>query len=89
MSLQEEFYHLGCILGPPNFCKLPYNHIMCELEEITAQILGTTGLQVKNLGERNLTELKAQLAQLADTVTEISKVAQLAKPFCSSPSGHK
>ena len=52
-----------------------------RLEEVAAQILETMGVQVKNLGDQNLLELRAQLADLAETMTEISKIGQMLGPF--------
>ena len=52
-----------------------------KLEEVGAQILETMGVQVKNFGEKQLTEIRAQFAQLADAISDVAKVAQLHQPL--------
>ena len=52
-----------------------------KLEEVGAQILETMGVQVKNFGEKQLTEIRAQFAHLADAISDVAKVAQLHQPL--------
>ena len=52
-----------------------------KLEEVAGQILETTGVQVKNFGEKQLAEIRAQFVQLADAISDVAKVAQLHQPL--------
>ena len=52
-----------------------------KLEEVGAQILETMGVQVKNFGEKQLSEIRAQFVQLADAISDVAKVAQLRQPL--------
>ena len=52
-----------------------------KLEEVGAQILETMGVQVKNFGEKQLSEIRAQFVQLADAISDVAKVAQLHQPL--------
>ena len=52
-----------------------------KLEEVAGQILQTMGVQVKNFGERQLAEIRAQFVQLADAISDVAKVVQLQQPL--------
>ena len=52
-----------------------------KLEEVAGQILETMGVQVKNFGEKQLAEIRAQFVQLADAISDVAKVAQLHQPL--------
>ena len=52
-----------------------------KLGEVAGQILETMGVQVKNLGEKQMAEIKAQFAQLADAISDVAKIAQLQQPL--------
>ena len=52
-----------------------------RLEEVAAQILETMGIQVKNLGEKQLAEVRAQFTQMMDALSDIAKLTQLQQPL--------
>ena len=52
-----------------------------KLEEVAAQILETMGIQVKNLGEKQLAEVRAQFTQMMDALSDIAKLTQLQQPL--------
>ena len=52
-----------------------------KLEEVAGQILEPMGVQVKNFGEKQLAEIRAQFVQLADAISDVAKIAQLHQPL--------
>ena len=48
-----------------------------KLEEVAGQILETMAVQVKNFGEKQLAEIRAQFVQLTDAISDVAKAAAL------------
>ena len=52
-----------------------------KLEEVAARILETMGIQVRDLGEKQLAEVRAQFTQMMDALSDIAKLTQLQQPL--------